>query len=178
MKKSILIPLLIGLVSTPLYAGYPQHNQGEREIFYDKARVINVKPIVEIVEVPVENRECWTEEVSGTSHRNSSGASMVVGTIIGGVLGHQMGRGDGKKVATAAGTIIGAAVGNEMGKKHRREPYSHTEHHCRVSEDYYEEERVRGYQVTYRYRGETFSTEMDRDPGKFLRLRVKLTPID
>jgi uncharacterized protein YcfJ len=166
MKKLILIPLLVGLVSTPLYAGYPRHEPGEQEIFYDKARVINVKPIVEIVEVPVEDRECWTEEVTGTRHRNNSGA------------GHQVGRGDGKKVATVAGTIIGAAVGNEMGKKQRHQPYAHTEHHCRVSEEYYEEERIRGYQVTYRYGGETFMTEMDRDPGKFLRLRVKLTPID
>lgn len=178
MKKIILIPLLVSLVSSPLYAGYARHNQGEKEIFYDKARVTNVKPIVEIVEVPVEDRECWTEEVSGARTRSSSGAGMVVGTIIGGVLGHQVGRGDGKKVATVAGTIIGAAVGNEMGKKHRHQPYSHTEQHCRVSEEYYEEERVRGYQVTYRYRGEIFTTEMDRDPGKFVRLRVKLTPID
>lgn len=177
MKKVLLVPLLITLVSTPLYAGYDRH-KGEREVFYDRARVINVEPIIEIIEVPVEDRECWTEEVSGRRDHHNAGTGMVVGTIIGGVLGHQIGRGDGKKVATVAGTIIGAAVGNEMGKKHRAQPYSHTEHHCRVSERYYEEERVRGYQVTYRFRGETFSTEMDRDPGKFVRLRVKLTPID
>lgn len=179
MKKQILmIPLLLAVVSAPLHAGHNRHGGAEREMFHDKARVVDVKPIVEIVEVPTEHRECWSEEVSGTRQRNNAGAGMVVGSIIGGVLGHQVGRGDGKKVATVAGTIIGAAVGHEAGKKPYHEPYAHTEHHCRVTEDYYEEERVRGYQVTYRYRGKTFTTEMDRDPGKFVHLRVTLTPLD
>lgn len=177
MKKLILIPLMFGLITTPLYAGHDRH-RGDRAVYYDRARVINVKPVVEIIEIPVEDRECWTEEVSGNRYRNNAGAGMVVGSIIGGVLGHQMGRGHGQGAATVAGTVIGAAVGNEMGKKERHQPYTHTERHCRVTESYQEEERVIGYRVTYRFRGELFTSEMDHDPGKFVRLRVKLIPID
>ena len=46
----------------------------------------------------------------------SSGAGMVLGGIAGGVLGHQVGSGRGKDVATVAGVAGGAYVGNEVEK--------------------------------------------------------------
>jgi uncharacterized protein YcfJ len=172
-KPLLLIPVLMGLASSPLSAmGYGPHGG-----FRDKAKVVDVRPIIEIVEVPNERRECWTEEVYGNRSRNS-GAGMIVGGIIGGVIGNQIGRGDGRKVATVAGTVIGAAVGADADRQARSEPYSNTEHHCRVSTDYIQEERLRGYWVTYRYQGQTFTTEMDHDPGKFLPVRVQVTPVD
>lgn len=172
-KRLLLIPLTLSLASAPLYAmGYDRHGG-----FRDRARVISSTPIIDIVEVPNEHRECWTEEVYGTRQRRS-GAGMIVGSIIGGVIGNQIGRGDGRKVATVAGTVIGAAVGHDADRQARSEPYSNTEHHCRVTTDYIQEERLRGYRVTYRYQGQTFTTEMDHDPGKFLPVRVQVTPVD
>ena len=172
-KRLLLIPVLTGLASAPLYAGQYNRHGG----FQDRARVVDVSPIMEIVEVPSEHRECWTEEVYGSRSRHS-GAGMIVGSIIGGVIGHQIGRGDGRKVATVAGTVIGAAVGHDADRNARSQPYSNTEHHCRVSTDYIQEERLRGYRVTYRYHGETFTTETDRHPGKFIPVRVQVTPVD
>jgi len=46
----------------------------------------------------------------------TSGAGMVLGGIAGGVLGHQVGSGRGKDVATVAGVAGGAYVGNEVEK--------------------------------------------------------------
>lgn len=172
-KRLLLVPLMIGLASAPLYAG--EHNR--HGSFKDKARVVDVTPIYERVEVPTERRECWTEEVHGT-RSTSSGAGMVVGSILGGVIGHQVGRGDGRKVATVAGAVIGAAVGADADRNARREPYSDTEHHCQVRTDYVREEHLRAYRVTYRYQGETFVTEMDRDPGKFVPVRVQVSLVD
>ena len=48
-----------------------------------------------------------------------SGAGMVIGGIAGGVLGHQVGSGRGKDVATVAGVAGGAYVGNEVEKKNK-----------------------------------------------------------
>jgi len=48
-----------------------------------------------------------------------SGAGMVLGGIAGGVLGHQVGSGRGKDVATVAGVAGGAYVGNEVEKKNK-----------------------------------------------------------
>lgn len=172
-KRLLLIPYILGFASAPIYAGDYGHHGG----FQDKARVVDVSPIMEIVEVPTERRECWTEEVHGR-RRADSGAGMVVGGIIGGVIGHQIGRGDERKLATVAGTMIGAAVGADASRHSRNEPYSNTEHHCQVRTDYVQEEHLRGYQVTYRYHGETFTTEMDHRPGKFIPVRVHVSPVD
>jgi len=170
----MLVPLILGLVSTPLFAGEYRHQVG----FTDKARVLKVTPVYEVVEVPTDHRECWTEEVRG-ERRSGAGAGVLMGSIIGGVIGHQFGGGDGRKLATVAGSVMGAAVGANAERQSRRsEPYVNTERHCAVRTDYVKEERLRAYQVTYRYHGETFVTEMDRDPGKFVRVRVQVSLID
>jgi uncharacterized protein YcfJ len=171
-KRLLLIPLMMGLASAPLYAGEYNRHGG----FRDKARVVDVTPLYEVVEVPTERRECWTEEVHGS--RGGSGAGVVAGSIIGGVIGNQIGRGDGRKVATVAGAVIGAAVGADADRHARREPYSETERHCQVRTDYVQEERLRAYRVTYRYHGETFVTEMERDPGKFVTVRVDVSLVE
>ena len=48
-----------------------------------------------------------------------SGAGMVIGGIAGGVLGHQVGSGRGKDVATVAGVAGGAYVGNQVEKNQK-----------------------------------------------------------
>lgn len=172
-KQLLLLPLLMSLASAPLYARDHNGHGG----FRDKARVVDVTPIYEIVETPAESRECWTEEVHGVRNGNS-GTGMVVGSIIGGVIGHQIGRGNERKIATVAGTVIGAAVGRDADRQARNEPYTTTEQHCQVRTEYVQEERLLGYQVTYRYHGELFTTEMDRHPGKFIPVRVHVSALD
>ena len=169
-KRLLLIPLMTGLASGPLYAGEYNRHEG----FRDTARVVDVTPIYEMVEVPIERQECWTEEVHGMRGGNS-GAGMVAGGIIGGVIGNQLGRGDGRRLATVAGTVIGAAVGHDVDRQARIDPSTTTEHHCQVRTDYVREERLRAYTVTYRYHGETFVTEMDHDPGRFIPVRVHVS---
>ena len=51
-----------------------------------------------------------------------------------------------------------------------------TERGCHVVEDYREEERLTGYNVTYRYAGVDYTTHMDRHPGDSIRVRVKVRP--
>ena len=48
-----------------------------------------------------------------------SGAGAVGGAVVGGVLGHQVGDGDGRKVATVVGAVGGALIGNEIEKQVR-----------------------------------------------------------
>ena len=43
-----------------------------------------------------------------------SGAGAVGGAVLGGLLGHQVGGGNGKKLATVAGAVGGAVVGNQV----------------------------------------------------------------
>jgi uncharacterized protein YcfJ len=42
-----------------------------------------------------------------------------VGAVIGGVLGNQVGSGDGKTLATILGAVGGGYIGNEVAKKNQ-----------------------------------------------------------
>lgn len=48
-----------------------------------------------------------------------SGVGMVAGAVLGGVLGNQVGGGNGRKLATVAGAIGGGYAGNEVEKRTR-----------------------------------------------------------
>lgn len=48
-----------------------------------------------------------------------SGIGVVGGAAVGGVLGNQVGHGDGRRVATVVGAVGGAVVGNEIEKRVR-----------------------------------------------------------
>lgn len=54
--------------------------------------------------------------------RQTTGGGAVLGAIIGGALGNQVGKGDGRKAATVAGAVIGGAIGNEVEKDQRSAP--------------------------------------------------------
>lgn len=53
--------------------------------------------------------------------KNSSTMGTVVGALIGGVLGNQVGKGNGRTAATVAGAAAGGAVGHEVGKRNAKE---------------------------------------------------------
>lgn len=47
---------------------------------------------------------------------DNSGVGTVLGGIAGGIIGNQVGRGDGNTAATVAGAVIGGMVGNRIGQ--------------------------------------------------------------
>jgi len=113
----------------------------------------------------------WYE---GRRDRGTGGA--VLGAIIGGALGNQVGKGDGRKAATVAGAVIGGSIGHNQATRGDR--YEGVERRCRIIEDYREERRLVGYDVEYRYRGEVYMSRLDYDPGDKLRVRVSVAPAD
>jgi uncharacterized protein YcfJ len=95
-------------------------------------------------------------------------AGTAAGAVIGGVLGNQVGGGNGKKVATAAGAIVGGIIGKNAQAKHQaNQTYQTTERQCRVERG---EDRVTGYDVTYEVDGQSASVFMNHKPGKQLPL--------
>jgi surface antigen len=55
--------------------------------------------------------------VAGTFRCNSSTVGSVLGGIVGGTLGHQIGKGDGRTLATIGGAVAGVLVGGEVGRR-------------------------------------------------------------
>ncbi len=131
---------------------------------------------------------------SRTHRRSRSGGDVLIGGIIGGVIGNQLGRHSGsgsRNGATVVGAIIGSALASEAGSRnarHRREqPHQQTHQripvystrpveHCKNIVETQYEQRLQGYDVTYEYRGQSFTTRMNRDPGQQLELQVTVRP--
>lgn len=67
---------------------------------------------------------CGTVRSISRVNRNSRRTgTIVVGALIGGVLGNQIGGGNGKKAATVAGAVAGGAIANNATKDDRRRTY-------------------------------------------------------
>ena len=148
---------------------------------YDYAKVLSAEPIVNYVTVTTPVRECWEEMQYYTVDRGreARGGGALLGAVIGGVIGHQFGSGRGNDAATVASTLIGAAVGSDAaGQRHgyATERHARPVERCETRYREHREERIDGYRVLYRYRGQKYMTEMPYDPGNRLRVRVDIRP--
>ena len=155
--------------------------------FEEYARVVRVQPRLEQVRQPRE--ECRTEYVQAPAYQQQqqqpqrSAGGAIIGAIAGGILGNQVGGGSGRAAATALGAVAGAAVGDRVGNQTR--PYNDPQYgsqypqeqavrQCRMVDAY--QSRTVGYDVTYDYRGRSYTSIMNRDPGERVRLRVTVEP--
>jgi len=128
----------------------------------------------------------------------------IIGGVIGNQIGRHGGRG-ARNGATIAGAIIGSALANESSAsasrssnsgdnfRHRRQRRveqpalqntnrpsrtvtTRPVERCRETVQTSYEQRIRAYDVTYRYRGQTFTTRMKRDPGNRIELQINVAP--
>ncbi len=162
------------LTSASVIAGDRYHRDYEDYNRGEKARVTHVEPIYRTVTVTSPQRECW-DEPRRYRDGHKSYTSTIAGGIIGGVVGNQFGGGSGNTAMTVAGTLLGGSVGRDLGVRDRGHDYGYEEH-CRVTERRHREQRIDGYEVTYRYHGQIYTTLMDHHPGKFIPVDVHVEP--
>ena len=166
--------------------------------FVDYAKVTQVEPIVETIEHQGPREECWNEQVRytpepryhGHGRHERSATPVILGALIGGALGNELGHHKrNKQVGAVAGAILGGSIGADIRRQHHREVYRQhrddaaydvayrTEKRCKTYYDSETEQRVTGYDVSYRYQGHEYSTWMADDPGKRLRVHVAVSPV-
>lgn len=170
--------------AAPAHAATSQHgeqvayNSGSRR-HHDYARVVDVRPIYREVRVQEPRRECHEERVV-RRHREGGNrtGSAILGGIVGGVIGNEVGSGGGRDSATVIGAIAGTAAGSEIAKR-RAQTVERTSYEtvCETVQDVRYEERVEGYNVTYRYQGRDYTTRMNERPGDRIRVRVGVDPV-
>ena len=147
------------------------------ETYIDNARVRNVDPQYESVNVP--RQECssqWVNEHRRTGRRDYGGA--VLGGVAGALLGNQVGRGHGREAATAVGAVVGAFAGDRVANRDRWDEYEEVPREvttCRTVNDV--QSRITGYRVDYEYRGQHLSTLMRENPGPYVQVRVSVEPV-
>ena len=164
MKVSFVTGALAGAVvvtAGTAVAGYHYYEAGH------SATVVSAKPLTRSVKIP--RQDCHDEQVTHTrpvqDHDRLIGTGL--GALVGGVLGHQVGGGNGKTLATVAGAAAGGYAGNRIQKKTQEDDtYTATEQRC--STVYDRKEEPAGFDVVYEYKGHRHHLHMDKDPGASL----------
>lgn len=166
MNKSLLVGAVLGAVgvtaggavATYSLVGGPKY-----------AEVLAVKPVTETIKTPRE--EC--RDVAVTRQRPVQDQHQIAGTaigaVVGGLLGNQVGGGNGKKIATVAGAVGGGYAGNKVQEgMQQRDTYTTTQTRCNTVNDI--SEKVVGYNVTYSIGDQVGKVKMDREPGSTIPL--------
>lgn len=141
--------------------------------FEDYARVISVSPQIEQINRP--RQQCWVEQAQvqqPRSQRSAGGA--IIGGLAGGLLGSQIGGGNGRLAATAVGAVTGAMVGDRLENDNGAVASEQPVRHCRTVDQW--ESRTSGYAVTYEYGGRTYTSVLPYDPGNRIPVRVSIVP--
>jgi len=181
------------LFSTAATAGsHGRHHGWDRDARNtDYAQVVSARPIYSSVRVSEPRQECWDERVTyreevRDDYRRSRNGDRVIGAVLGGVIGgaigHQFSEGSGKKIATAVGVVVGSEIGrNRVNDGYERREHGSREQvryepRCRTIHDARYEQRIQAYDVTYRYQGQIYRTELPYDPGPRLPVQVDVSP--
>ncbi len=146
--------------------------------YIDSAEVVQAEPLYREVQVSVPARECWIERVAQGGHAHGAYAGPLVGGVIGGVVGHSLASGRARTPMTVAGTLLGSSIGHRLSAVSYRPPTLVDVRRCQTVNRYEPRQQIVGYRVDYRYEGQTFSTRTHRHPGKFIRVGVKVDPVD
>ncbi len=165
------------IISTLTAFALPLAQAGD---FDDFGHVVRVQPRVEQINRP--RQECRTEyvQVPVRQRREERGAGgSILGGIAGAVIGNQVGGGNGRIAATAAGAIAGAVIGDRAeneGRETAAPPQTSEQavRQCRTVDAW--ESRTTGYDVTYEFRGHSYTSVMAYDPGQRVKLRVTVEP--
>lgn len=169
MDKSMLSGIAIGMVVATAGGAIAGYNLiGEKQPDY--ADVLKVAEAKQTVQVPRE----VCEDIPVTRQKPAQDEHRIVGTVagalLGGVLGNQVGGGNGKKLATVAGAAAGGYAGNKVQQNMQaKDTYTSYEQRCHTVNE--SKSKLIGYDVTYRLGDETGTVRMDHRPGE--RIPVK-----
>ena len=156
-------------VSDDRYAPQPipvyDNRRRNRERVYE-ADVTSVRAVVG----PSEQR-CWVEREHGGHDNQANVPGAVVGALIGGVLGHQVGSGRGNDAATVGGAIAGGVVGSNVNRG--QSSYSRDVQRCETvptsaSPAYWD--------VTYTFRGQDHRMQTVTQPGRTVMVNAQGEP--
>lgn len=176
-KKQLAIILFASVFSVSVVADHKgksysnnERNQRQNTYFYDHAKVSSVTPIVETIEHRIP-RQCHYE--TPDRRRSGNATPAILGTIIGAAIGNELGhKKSNKRVGAIAGGILGASIGSNIGRKNHQQSGDYCDHF-----DIEYEDIIVGYDISYRYRGQTYYTTTKQHPGRRIQLKLKFQPV-
>ena len=114
MNKSMLVGAVLGAVGVTAGGAVATYSLVSAPQY---AEVLAVKPVKETIKTPREvcKDVAVTRQAPVKDEHQIAGTA--IGAVVGGLLGNQVGGGNGKKLATVAGAVGGGYLGNEAQKK-------------------------------------------------------------
>jgi uncharacterized protein YcfJ len=116
-------------------------------------------------------QRCWIEREVVQSNNNQVPAALA-GALIGGILGHQVGGGAGKNLATAGGVVAGAAVGANLARTNS-DTSTRDVQRCDTNPA---EAKAAYWDVTYNFRGQEHHVQMTTAPRKTITVNANGEP--
>ena len=150
----------------PAAAVYDNRRRHEERLY--QANITSVRAVVG----PAEQR-CWMERgevVQSRGDANIGGA--IAGALIGGILGHQVGGGSGKDLATVGGAVAGAAFGSNVGRNNAQTT-SQDVQRCTSQPS---QAQPAYWDVTYSFRGLEHRIQMTTQPGATISVNEQGEP--
>ena len=167
MKISFVTGALAGavvVIAGSAVAGYRMYQTGH------SAKVLSAQPLTRTVKIP--RQECHDEQVTHTKPVKDENRLIGtgVGALVGGILGHQVGGGSGKTLATVAGAGAGGYAGNKIQQNaQQNDTYTTTEQRCNTVYD--SKEEPAGFDVVYELNGSKHHLHMNAYPGNSLPVK-------
>jgi uncharacterized protein YcfJ len=186
MKTRILsIAASLLILSSATYADNYKHSDNynysdnsehaNRQTRHKYAKVIDVQPIYQNVSYYEPQQECRYEQRATRSNNNTT--AVIVGSLLGGAIGNELGhKKSNKRVGAVAEAILGGSIANDV-TRGNRSYYGQQEQVCTTTQQVRYEEKITGYNVAYRYLGETYYTRMDRRPNDKIKIEVSVRPV-
>ncbi len=137
---------------------YDARRRNQEKLF--EADVTSVRAVVGAPE-----QRCWIEREQVAQEQSRSNVpAAIVGAVIGGILGHQVGGGRGKDLATVGGVIAGGAVGATIGRD--GQPQAAATRDVQRCETQASNARPEYWDVTYVFQGQEHRVQMTEPPGR------------
>ncbi len=119
-------------------------------------------------------QRCWVEQAPVAQSRgNANVGGAVLGALIGGVLGHQVG-GSGRDVATAGGAVVGGLIGANVGRDGSAQAQApQNVQRCETASP---QAAPAYWDVAYTFRGQEHRVQMVTQPGPTLVVNERGEP--
>ncbi len=139
--------------------------------------VVSSSPVYQIVRINTPQEECWQEAVT-VSKKSNSNTPEILGAIVGAGVGRLFGDGRGQDVATVAGAVLGGSIGSDLENKNASANQVQYQQRCRVVDQYHDEERLQGYDVTFKLNDRLYTTRTKNDPGSSIRVKFTVLSVE
>lgn len=169
--SSVKEVLLESRVEDERYAPPPAPIYDSRRRNNERLFEANVTSVRAVVGTP--EQRCWVEKEQIAPERSAANIpAAIAGAVIGGVLGHQIGDGRGRDLATAGGAVAGGLLGANFGRGDTQAQTRDVQRCTNASSagrpDYWD--------VSYIFRGQEHRLQMANPPGQTITVNERGEP--